>query len=665
MSDQKTQYVTVHDSAPSPPSSALLSPRTKSAQGLFRFRQSAHRFWLLEVGASVLSLLMFMAILIILWDLDDQVYGAASGDQGDKNKRPHIFPILAFLSAVMRATMLLPVATAIGQLKWSWFRSPRRLVDIERFDEAARGILGSAKLFFYLRFRCVRTRERYEEKFTNLSIYRNLACIGAALTILALPLDALIQSSIRMPSKVESVNYLRERSPEFLTYPNQTFLERAASYSESQTFTDNDIPWAETPMVNAIQFGLGYSNGPSNFITAETNVVCPTGYCNFTKSQTLSVAHSCAFRNDIQNVPQNETGTETLAPYQTLPGTDLRIYSQGYTGAFKQKISAATYAKYPVPKPILPYETGAYADDPLSGIDWPLIARTSMLFSWAPDNWTNGTDYTYAIDCGLYWTFRTTQMYVNDVSNFTLKSNDDNVTFVPEYDDQRRWVLRPTTCFVDGQQVPDASESSHNDTYWRDNCVFWVSDYAHVGVQNLLTDPTRGFIGNLTYLDRDMNKWNDRNTFTMNLEAASAGQTREDTFNNIDTMWQNIAFFAAFTVRGGESIQTNADPVNLNVTGTVYALVTYYSIDWLRLTMPAFIIVCCALFVLYTAVSTRKEYAWRRSALPLLFHGLEDQERYAQGDVRDFNAMQDAAKEIRVRLTEHVDENGARLTTQN
>jgi len=162
MSDQKTQYVTAHDSAPSPPCSALLSPRTKAAQGLFRFRQNAHRFWLLEVGASVLSLLMFMAILIILWDLNDQVYGAASGDQGDKNKRPHIFPVLAFLSAVMRATMLLPVATAIGQLKWSWFRSPRRLVDIERFDEAARGILGSAKLFFYLRFRCVSHHEGYE-----------------------------------------------------------------------------------------------------------------------------------------------------------------------------------------------------------------------------------------------------------------------------------------------------------------------------------------------------------------------------------------------------------------------------------------------------------------------------------------------------------------------
>ena len=89
----------------------------------------------------------------------------------------------------------------------------------------------------------------------------------------------------------------------------------------------------------------------------------------------------------------------------------------------------------------------------------------------------------------------------------------------------------------------------------------------------------------------------------------------------------------------------------------------YYSIDWKFLVMPAFVVLSCALSVLYTALQTKNEYAWRRSALPLLFHGLEERERSAHGDLRDINVMQDVAEHMRVRLEEHVDANGARLVT--
>jgi hypothetical protein len=149
----KTQYIESHHNASSPPSGSLLPPRKTTGSGWLRTRQWAHRFWILEAISSVASLLIFMAILIKLYKMDDSVYGAAAAMKDDKTKRPHIFPILAISSAIMRASMLLPVATAIGQLRWSWFRSSRRLIDIERFDEASRGIIGSAKLMFYVRFR--------------------------------------------------------------------------------------------------------------------------------------------------------------------------------------------------------------------------------------------------------------------------------------------------------------------------------------------------------------------------------------------------------------------------------------------------------------------------------------------------------------------------------
>jgi Protein of unknown function (DUF3176) len=47
------------------------------------------------------------------------------------------------LTTVMRTAMLLPVATALAQLQWSWFQTERELLDIETFDDATRGVLGS------------------------------------------------------------------------------------------------------------------------------------------------------------------------------------------------------------------------------------------------------------------------------------------------------------------------------------------------------------------------------------------------------------------------------------------------------------------------------------------------------------------------------------------
>lgn len=118
-------------------------------------KRASHRYWVFEASASVLSLAIFAAIVGILQSYNNLPFGDASKPQSNLNNRPTIFPVLAIMSTVMRATMLLPVATAIGQLKWSWFRSTRRLIDIERFDEASHGLLGSVKLMFFLRLRSV------------------------------------------------------------------------------------------------------------------------------------------------------------------------------------------------------------------------------------------------------------------------------------------------------------------------------------------------------------------------------------------------------------------------------------------------------------------------------------------------------------------------------
>jgi hypothetical protein len=44
------------------------------------------------------------------------------------------------------------VAQVISQLKWEYFRTPRPLYDLDRYEEASRGVWGST-LFLFSRVR--------------------------------------------------------------------------------------------------------------------------------------------------------------------------------------------------------------------------------------------------------------------------------------------------------------------------------------------------------------------------------------------------------------------------------------------------------------------------------------------------------------------------------
>ena len=55
--------------------------------------------------------------------------------------------LVAVLSKVASAALLLPASEALGQLKWSWFQGDsKRMWDFEIFDNASRGPWGSLLL---------------------------------------------------------------------------------------------------------------------------------------------------------------------------------------------------------------------------------------------------------------------------------------------------------------------------------------------------------------------------------------------------------------------------------------------------------------------------------------------------------------------------------------
>ncbi|KAL1623848.1 hypothetical protein SLS54_004311 [Diplodia seriata] len=55
---------------------------------------------------------------------------------------------VSVLSIVSRTTLMVPLTSCIGQLKWLWIKRERPLADLQFFDEASRGPLGALKLFY-------------------------------------------------------------------------------------------------------------------------------------------------------------------------------------------------------------------------------------------------------------------------------------------------------------------------------------------------------------------------------------------------------------------------------------------------------------------------------------------------------------------------------------
>jgi hypothetical protein len=113
-----------------------------------RLRRLAINWWLWEFVSISLSALCLCAIGLLL--------GCFNG-QALPKEWPFGFTLntyIAILSAFFKYTLAAPVDTAMGQLKWIWFRSTTKpLIDFERFDEASRGPWGSMVLF-------IRTRGR-------------------------------------------------------------------------------------------------------------------------------------------------------------------------------------------------------------------------------------------------------------------------------------------------------------------------------------------------------------------------------------------------------------------------------------------------------------------------------------------------------------------------
>lgn len=455
---------------------------------------------------------------------------------------------------------------------------------------------------------------------------------------------------------------------------NVTYMPRSTLYDQydvvDTTFvkTAGSMPvWPRSWMINSIKFGTQFSNGLNTIIDPITKIPCPTGYCQFKKAQTLAVSYSCVDRtSEIVTVPET-AGAKRQATYQTLPGTQNRLY---YKGAYfsnisyeRQFINALSYSSWP---------NESYSDG-LFGVGLgPLIVRTAMLINLHPIDDTSSlsaaqlADKTIAVECALYWTIRTMTEYSDETSNLTLSSTNSPVPFHFDQDADLpgvQWVLEPKECIVEGETV----SKNDNVTFYNENCMYHIGKNGSSALTNFFFDYDQqtgmgsGFIGNSYVVDSESQIYTRLNDFVTNL-GGLIQSTRSGTLRAIESMMSDITFGMSTSVRRLNSFMPGQTDIKfLKTSGTMYRPIFFYEIDWPRLGVPAFVVAFATLFVVYTAIMTRKQYRWKRSTLPLLFHGLGDRERVAMGDVTSLVTMNDIAENLRVRLEGNAGINGARF----
>ena len=122
----------------SPEQSPLHSPRPYKGNKVWHY---INIWWLWELLGWLLATGCLSAVVGILVKYDDQPL----------RRWPYsitLNSLLAILSAVSKSSLLIPVASGISQLKWTRFNQQRSLLDLQRFDDASRGPLGSLMLLF-------------------------------------------------------------------------------------------------------------------------------------------------------------------------------------------------------------------------------------------------------------------------------------------------------------------------------------------------------------------------------------------------------------------------------------------------------------------------------------------------------------------------------------
>ena len=144
--------------APIPPHPVRIAPKAPPKQASVtlksRYERIFTKWWLWEILAVLLSFGTFSALVTVLIVYDGRAVSALP-------ERISLNAIVSILGTISRTSLMFSITAILCQFKWVLFSGrSRRLKDLQLYDEASRGPLGSLGLLIAEKGRSVRSCRR-------------------------------------------------------------------------------------------------------------------------------------------------------------------------------------------------------------------------------------------------------------------------------------------------------------------------------------------------------------------------------------------------------------------------------------------------------------------------------------------------------------------------
>ncbi|KAJ3533207.1 hypothetical protein NM208_g8091 [Fusarium decemcellulare] len=218
----------------------------------------ARDWWLFEIIAIAVSCALTITLCLVLSSFDghETPYFGSILSWGIP-----LNTVVSLIGTLAVATSLSAVIECISQLKWLWFSNKvRPLRDMETFDQASRGLVGSLNLIWELR-------------------HTSIASIGAFCMVLHLAIVPLTQQSLQYEARIVSVNDVNAT----VSIATRWIEDRQQPQASSMPSGYNSLGLG---MKGSIVAGL--FTDPDSAIN-NTFPACLSGNCTFNDYQSLSI----------------------------------------------------------------------------------------------------------------------------------------------------------------------------------------------------------------------------------------------------------------------------------------------------------------------------------------------------------------------------------------
>ncbi|KAF6816732.1 hypothetical protein CPLU01_13787 [Colletotrichum plurivorum] len=660
----ESQPLNKPESVTNPAEVSADSQSTESSQS----NESKWQTWWLEILSSLLALGSIIAIVIIL-----------SLHEGKPLPRwPALISVnslVAVFTAIFKASVVMPVAEGISQLKWDWFRRPKKLSDVVLFDDASRGPWGSLLL---IAKKLTRPREAY------------LPILGAFITVAALAIDPISQAMIEHRGCLLPVEPWSADVAE---------VSRTNYYLGSFTdFTANLVGLkADHAMEKALDRGLHYPQETADLV----NFKCATGNCTFQQGgegsswfSSLAVCHSCRDITDrviLETVPGRESGYDNRTWWLPthLPEfySELNLTAPVKTLELYKTVEVKTWGK--TSKVIVNprFWIDSWPDKPFYALDVLMVSNPTCqdCRSTSPDNMAIAVrcnldpcvrGYHAEVKNGVYSESEDKKppQFLKDSSNAEEEDEDEDH---PGDRHTKGWVLVTNTSLVDGQERPcvatqhwepesvrvdfyanrslgisqfsfTARESKPYSKFYRQECV-WTMDATTWGALGFSLDKLLRAEGNGTFNNKigmvEGPMW------LKEMYASGSGN-----MSTVETMVRGLASAMTAAIRNkpygnlSTKVEAALQPSLARSRGTVSSMQTCVSVHWGWIAYPVLLLVLQWIFSVLVSTRRHSGAAWKSSPLALLFHGLDDDLRKKHRHLDTVKDMDQSAEGIDVQL---------------